>query len=441
MDSELRALFAEHFREIEARARTALERSGFDALLVHSGSLAPKSRFDDQDWPLRVVPTFLHFVPWSSPDAFLMVRQEGESRLDYVHTQSFWEAEVEPDLGPLEGLLELTRLPDREALRARLPAGRTAFIGEDPAVAAALGLTAPNPGPLLEGLEDARVEKTAFELEAMRRASLQAARGHLAAERAFRAGERSELVLHLEYLRATGQDAFDTPYQNIVALGAAGATLHYVRYQTSPKPDASSFLLDAGATCLGRASDITRTSAARTHGAASEFADLVEGMDQLQQDVVGSIRVGDHFEALHDQSHERLAELLIDAELARPGVSREALVNTRVTRAFFPHGLGHSLGVQVHDVGCRRTPPAEWNPFLRNTSVIRPGQVFTIEPGLYFIDSLLDPLRSGPHRDLVSWAKVDALRPMGGIRIEDDVAVTALGVENLTRSAFQALSP
>lgn len=441
MEPRLSALFPAHFREIEARAQDALARVGFDAMVVHSGSHRPRSSFDDQDWPLRVVPTFLHFLPWSAPDAFLVVHQTGPSRLGYVHTESFWELSEEPDLTPFHGLLEPRRLGDREAMRALLPAGRAAFVGEDHAVAHALGFTELNPKPLVDGLEDARVSKTAFELEALREASLRAARGHRAAEQAFLAGERSELALHLEYLRASGQDAFDTPYQNIVALGDAGAILHYVSYRTTPKREAGSFLLDAGATCLGRHSDITRTHAARTDARSSEFADLVAGMERLQRELVAAIRVGDRFERLHDESHERLAELLIESELARPGVSREALVASRVTRAFYPHGLGHSLGVQVHDVACRRTPPAEWNPFLRNTSIIAPGQVFTMEPGLYFIESLLGPLRSGPHAGLVNWPKVEALSPMGGIRIEDDVAVGASGVENLTRDAFQALSP
>ena len=63
------------------------------------------------------------------------------------------------------------------------------------------------------------------------------------------------------------------------------------------------------------------------------------------------------------------------------------------------------------------------------------GQVFTIEPGLYFIDSLLEPLRQGEQGKRVNWNKVEALRPYGGIRIEDNVVLHANGVENLTRQA------
>ena len=90
----------------------------------------------------------------------------------------------------------------------------------------------------------------------------------------------------------------------------------------------------------------------------------------------------------------------------------------------------------MHDVGMRKTEPRADNPYLRNTSAIEVGQVFTIEPGLYFIDGLLEGARQGPHRDALDWALVDRLRPFGGIRIEDNALVTADGPRNLTREAF-----
>ncbi len=438
MPIDVDASYEAHFREIETRAHDALAASGFDTVVIHSGSHVLRSTFDDQDWPLRPVPAFNHFIHWPSPDAFLVLSQGARTRLGYVERESFWEASFRPDLSRLERLLEPEPLKSREAARGLLPPGRAAFVGQDVALSAALDLGEPNPAILLERLEDARVEKTEFEIAALRVATQRAVEGHRAAEKAFMAGERSELALHLVYLGASNQDAFDTPYQNIVALGEAAATLHYIQYQAAAKSGARSFLLDAGATHEGYASDITRTHVQGGDGAADEFAALVRGLERGQQALIASIRVGEPFEGLHDNSHERLAGLLLESGIAKKGTSAEALVESRVTRAFYPHGLGHSLGIQTHDVGCRRTPPAEWNPFLRNTRTIAPGQVFTIEPGLYFIESLLGPVRSGPHKELVDWSKVDALKPFGGIRIEDNVVVRAQGVENLTRDAFGA---
>jgi Xaa-Pro dipeptidase len=83
-------------------------------------------------------------------------------------------------------------------------------------------------------------------------------------------------------------------------------------------------------------------------------------------------------------------------------------------------------------------PPRKENPFLRNTAVIEPGHVFTIEPGIYVIDGLLAPLREDDRARLVDWKLVDELRPFGGIRIEDNVLVQEHGVRNLTREAYSA---
>jgi Xaa-Pro dipeptidase len=130
---------------------------------------------------------------------------------------------------------------------------------------------------------------------------------------------------------------------------------------------------------------------------------------------------------------------LLAVALRELGIGRgspDELVARGVTRALFPHGLGHSLGVTVHDVGMKPRPPRPENKFLRNTSVIEPGQVFTIEPGIYVIDALLSRLQSDDRRELVDWAAIAELRPFGGIRIEDNVVVEDRGVRNLTREAF-----
>jgi len=112
---------------------------------------------------------------------------------------------------------------------------------------------------------------------------------------------------------------------------------------------------------------------------------------------------------------------------------------------FFPHGLGHLLGLEVHDVGgFMRSPdggdiprPAG-HPYLRLTRVLEQGFVVTMEPGLYFIPQLLAGARADERSRRINWARVDSLRKFGGIRIEDDLAVTATGCENLTRDAFRA---
>ncbi|MFI5290860.1 MAG: M24 family metallopeptidase, partial [Polyangia bacterium] len=82
--------------------------------------------------------------------------------------------------------------------------------------------------------------------------------------------------------------------------------------------------------------------------------------------------------------------------------------------------------------------PKKDNPFLRNTSVIAADQVFTVEPGIYFIEMLLAPLRHGPHAARIDWKLTSALSALGGVRIEDDLRVTKDGSENLTRAVLPA---
>jgi Xaa-Pro dipeptidase len=152
----------------------------------------------------------------------------------------------------------------------------------------------------------------------------------------------------------------------------------------------------------------------------------------MQQRLCAALRVGTAYEALHDESHRQVAAILRETGVIRGPA--DAAVTTGVTRAFYPHGLGHSLGLQTHDVGCALRPPRKDNPFLRNTSDIAVGQTLTIEPGIYFIDTLLAGVRADAQKAaIVNWPLVDALKWLGGVRIEDDVLVLEGGVRNFTR--------
>ena len=164
-------------------------------------------------------------------------------------------------------------------------------------------------------------------------------------------------------------------------------------------------------------------------------------MDDMQRAVIKQVHAGLDYRDLHIETHRLLAGVLVDADLATG--DPETLLATGVTSAFFPHGLGHLIGLQVHDVaghmsdasGTTIDPPSG-HPFLRLTRVLQEDMVLTIEPGLYIIDMLLDNLRGSPAEDHVNWHTVDLLRPYGGIRIEDNIRVLADSAENLTRDAF-----
>ena len=123
----------------------------------------------------------------------------------------------------------------------------------------------------------------------------------------------------------------------------------------------------------------------------------------------------------------------------------EAAVADGVTSVFFPHGIGHLLGLMVHDAGGFMAgpdggtrPKPEGHPYLRLTRELEAGFVVTIEPGIYFIEMLLAKAAADGRGRAIDWKRVEALKPFGGIRIEDNVVAGKGAPRNLTREAFAA---
>lgn len=424
----IEALYSDHVSHLQKLYAQALTESGFDAVVVHSGTAQKKTSFDDAYWPLRPTPFFHHWVALYEPDCFLVIEGGTKPRLFWPECKDFWERPAAPESTAFMNVLDVRRVATPE-----LPAGkRVAWIGDDVARAEALGIAAEhrNPATLLAALDRLRTTKSAYEVACLVEANRRAALGHEAVRRAFVEGDHSELDLHLLYLRTTRQDDPETPYKNIVATGRNASILHHVSYGRDATR-AESILLDAGATCLGYCSDITRTWVKSKGNASAAFVAILDGMEAMQKRLVERIATGMPYEELHDESHRQVSAILKETGVVKASV--EEIDGKGISRVFYPHGLGHSLGLQTHDVGCAVVKPRAENPFLRNTSAIAEGQVFTIEPGLYFVDSLLLELRNKPEGKLVDWNLVEALAPLGGVRIEDDVLVTGTGTRNFTR--------
>ena len=297
-----------------------------------------------------------------------------------------------------------------------------------------------NPQAVIAHLHYARAVKTPYELACMRQASRLAARGHVAARDAFLGGG-SEYDAHMAYCAAAGVREEELPYGNIVAFNEGGAVLHYQHLERGRGGPRRSFLIDAGAQVRGYASDITRTWS----GGDAGFTDLVAAMDALQQRLCAGIVAGRDYRDVHLEAHREIGALLHSTGIVH--CDAETAVAERVSSVFFPHGIGHLLGLQVHDVaglaadatGTREIPRPDGHPYLRLTRSLEPGFVVTVEPGIYFIDLLLDEARADGRGRHIDWTAVERLKPFGGIRIEDDVACTASAPENLTRAAFAAL--
>ncbi len=433
-------LYTRHVEELQRRSAAALERGGFDHLVVPSGSIHYQL-FDDRDYPYAANPQFKAWAPLTrNPGSWIVHTPGHKPRLIYLQPFDYWHVVPEAPAGYWVEHFEVVVIRTPEEALQHLPKDprRCAIIGEP---LSALGEFIPNnPAAVVNYLEYHRALKTPYEIAMMREASIPGVRGHRAAERAFRAGA-SEFGIHLAYCQAARQDANDLPYGNIVGLNEHGAVLHYTERDRVPPRDIRSFLIDAGGSHAGYASDITRSYA---FDPTCEFQSMIDAVDAAEQRLCNGVRGGVDYKQIHLDAHLAMATILRDFGVV--DMSPESMVETGVSAKFFPHGIGHYIGLQVHDVGGflasdeggRIEPPAG-HPFLRLTRVLEPGAVVTIEPGIYFADLLLEELRNGEHSGAVDWDKVETFRPYGGIRIEDDVACTDGDPINLTREAFAAL--
>lgn len=428
-------MFSQHIKHVKEHTDKALTASGYDGLLIYANR--PHNYFlDDMPWPYKPNPHFAWWVPEASryPHSFLHYRPGHKPVLYLYQPRDYWHSVPEtPDAEwtvpfDIQPFADDSQLPDFSALKNH------AFIGQQDASPFADNDT--NPAMVLNPLHWGRSYKTGYEVEQILAANKHAWAGHLAAKNAFYAG-KSEFQTHLDYLNATGHTEAELPYGNIIAQNSNGAVLHYQQLLREPLPDhvRYSFLIDAGATSAGYAADITRTYAWNE----SPFDDMIEALDQAQQQLVAKAVAGQSYVALHEEAHRRIGDIL--HKFGVIAIDGQAAAETGLTSVFFPHGLGHFLGLQVHDVGGKQADPAgtpipqpEKHPYLRLLRTLEAGHVLTIEPGIYFIPLLLDQARESNLGQYIDWNTVEHFLPYGGIRIEDNVRVGTHEAYNLTRS-------
>lgn len=438
MNRDLASLYPAHLESVTAAATRALEAARLDGMIVVGG--AQRMIFlDDMPYPYKVNPHLKWWVPiLDNPNCFLSFRPGEKPTLVYWQPADYWHKPASDPEGFWVEHFDVKVVADPAQARELLPKdmSRFAAIAENDDELADWGLASINPDGLLDRLHFARAWKSEYEIECMRRANEAAARGHVAAAEAFRAGA-SEYAIHVAYMGATGHTESELPYGNIIALNEHAAILHYQFLDRDAPRDRLSFLIDAGATFHGYASDITRTYSSEDGG----FDELVQRMESAQQELCAMIRPGRDYREIHFSAHRKVGEILADMKFT--SMSADAAYESGITRTFLPHGIGHYIGLQTHDVGGfmadetgKTIPKPKDHPFLRLTRVVEDSQAFTIEPGFYFIDMLLEELRSSEHSAQMDWEKIDRFRPFGGVRIEDDVVVRKSGHENLTRAAF-----
>lgn len=285
----------------------------------------------------------------------------------------------------------------------------------------------------------ARRPKDASELALVRRAVAATVKGYEAAVAAIREGvtERAvQVEMEAAFFRGGGTR---TAYGSIVGFGSNAAVLHFEPGERVAKKG-DVVLIDAGAEVNRYCADVTRTYRV---GPWDGFArDLYQMLLEVQVRAVDSCRAGAEWRDVHLASATGIAGGL--AKLGLLNGTAEGLVEQDVHALFYPHGLGHLVGLGVRDAsgylpGRQRSPRPGLNA-LRTDLPLEPGYLITVEPGVYFIPALLKSAANrAKHAKTVAWDRVDALLDFGGIRIEDNVLVTDGAPDVLTSAIPKAI--
>jgi Xaa-Pro aminopeptidase len=414
---------------IERRARIAA-RLGLDSevLLVGAGHPVPLPENTDQTYPFLAHVEYHYLAGLECPGAVIAYDpQEPPAHrwVSFVPTvtedERVWEGRTQPPGNPLETL---------DAWLTRRRGRPLAALGEPPrGFAPDLATTA----RVRDLLKHARREKDAHELALLRRAAAATAAGYEAVAPLVRPGvsERTlQIELEAAFLRA---GASGTGYSTIVGAGSNAAVLHFAP-TARVLQDGDFLLVDAGAAVDRYVCDVTRTHIV---GTSSPFRrDLHAVVLAAEERAIARCLPGAEWRDIHLAAAVDLVEGLVAMGVMRG--RPEDLVARAAHTLFFPHGLGHMVGLGVRDASgtapgrARSTDPALRN--LRTDMPLAPGYVMTVEPGLYFIPPLLqDPARRDRFHDAVDWDLVDRHLHVGGVRIEDNIVVREDGPpENLT---------
>jgi Xaa-Pro aminopeptidase len=282
-----------------------------------------------------------------------------------------------------------------------------------------------------EVLFELRRVKDEVELERMRVAADATRAGFEAIVAAIEPGRTErELQIELEsaFLRG-GADGL--AFDSIVAGGPHAAVLHFAPTWRQVQRG-ELVLVDAGAEYRAYASDVTRTYAA-SGTFDPEQRLLFDGVLRAERAAIAACRPGIEWREIHRTAALVIAEALVELGVLRG--EREGLFDAGAVTLFFPHGVGHMVGLGVRDAGIAQPArkPGPGFPAIRVDLPLERGYAMTIEPGVYFVEPLLrDAARDEAFRNLVDWDRVERLHRFGGIRIEDNVVITDDSCDVLT---------
>lgn len=464
--------YQQHLTHALSTTHHAMERLGVSDLIISSGE--PTYYFlDDQHVPFRSHPHFRYLCPLEGAYHLIHLSLTHRPLVVTFASDSYWVKATDPTHHPRWQDLSLSnylmtsfsKLDQRfSTITGRLASQRKVFIGADSQIP---GDMEKNPSDVLDALGMIRTKKTPWEIRCTVEATQSALLGHQAVKAAFLSEDShhplSERELFYIYQKATGEIHQEFPYEPIIAMDDNASYLHYnhrtrlASALTSTKNNIRPFtlLVDAGASTSGYGSDITRTHlkpygqylTTGGHQVSREaygvFDGLINELTKAEQKLWQMATDTACFNTLHQHAERMIASILIEAGLITQRSATEPDPR-EITKIFFPHGLGHMLGLLTHDFSHLKKKPnssASSSGPLRHRSELACGNLFTIEPGIYFIPSLLTKLKGTLTSYDIDQKLFAELVPLGGIRIEDNIYITSSGKPvNLTRLCEAQLS-
>ncbi|KAK0631135.1 putative Xaa-Pro aminopeptidase [Bombardia bombarda] len=284
---------------------------------------------------------------------------------------------------------------------------------------------------LKEAIEVSRVIKDEFELAMIAKANDISSEAHLAVMKRVKHAENERELEALFLQKCIAAGARNQAYHSIVAAGRAAATLHYV-HNNAPMAGKLNLLLDAGCEWDCYASDITRTFPINGKFSTESRA-IYDIVYKMQLDCIAALKEGVLWDDVHLLAHKIAIDGLLELGILKG--DKDEILASRTSVAFFPHGLGHYLGMDTHDTGGNPNYADKDTMFryLRVRGSLPAGSVITVEPGIYFCNFIIDPfLKDAKHAKYIDAGVLEKYWDVGGVRIEDNILITETGSQNLT---------
>lgn len=414
--------------ERKRRAAAALDTvmSPGDIVLVQSGEPIQKPGGHDQTYPFLPHPDYMWLTGTRRPFG-ISAYSKDEGWIDFVkpvsRDEKIWEggAEVIPGT-PVE---ELNSWLTKKA------AARVFCLGKKGIIDWSKNIVYEDTHIIQEAFNEVRRIKDKAEIQLILKLASIANLGYSKIKNYIKPGV-SERQIQLEYEFAVLSGGSEKmPYESIVGTGTNAAILHAIPTSRLVK-SGEMVLIDAGADINDYCVDITRMFAADGKFTTQQ-QQIYSLVLKAQQSSMDLCRPGTPWVDVHRASARVFAHGLKDIGIIT-GEPEEAMESGAIA-VFFPHGVGHMVGLRVRDVGGRfvKDPKSTCGAHVRVDLPLQENFIMTIEPGLYFIDALInDQTTRNKFSSQINWSEVDKWKGFGGIRIEDDILVTSNGYRNLT---------